>query len=234
MQAVILSGGLGTRLRSVDSTVPKPMIKVAGRPFLEHMILMLEGHGLRKFLFLVSYKSEIVIEFLKRIGAERDLEIDWSIEDDPAGTGGALKLAEDKLAEDFLLLNGDSYLDIDYQAMIAGYQSAGCLMMVAAYDDSKATDVNKNIAVEQGGHVVLYDKSGSDVRLNYIDAGALMCSKKILGLIEKGKKCSLEQEIYAKVMERRAMRAFPVKQRFYDIGTPDRLKEFEQVMQGQK
>ena len=227
-QAVILSGGLGTRLRSVDATVPKPMIGVAGEPFLMHQIRMLKRHGIGRMLFLLGYKSEIVVDFLKRTAVSEALALEWSVEPVPLGTGGALRLAGGMVDEDFILMNGDSYLDMDYAGWVACFRVGGFDAMMTVYDNADSTDVRNNVKVGPAGRVEVYSRRGnSAVGLTHVDAGVVMMKRSVVGLVNPEGVCSMEDEVYPRLIAAKKMGYYGVSQRFYDIGTPERLKEFE-------
>ena len=112
LEAIILAGGLGTRLRSVVSDVPKCMAPVNGIPFINFIISYLKNEGVERFILSLGYKSEIVIDYVNKTFV--DIEIEYVIEDTPLGTGGAIKLACGKAkSEDVLILNGDTLFNID-------------------------------------------------------------------------------------------------------------------------
>lgn len=225
MQVVILCGGLGTRLKSVNPDLPKPLVPVAGKPFLAHQIDMLKGHGFSDFLFLPSYRSEAIVGFLRK---QKGLSARWSVEPSPMGTAGALKLAEPLLAEEFFLLNGDSYLDLDYAAVETAFRDSGAEMLLVVYDNATGTDVPNNVEVNARNEVVRYERGGgAGEGLTHVDAGVLVMKKSGVGGVPAGRPCSMEQDVYPPLIRRRALRAFPSSQRFYDIGTPERLREFE-------
>src|SRR5437879_6496433 len=120
-QAVILAGGLGTRMRPLTEQVPKPMLPVNGKPFLEHQIRLLESRGFLRVLLLVGYLGEQIEEYFAL-----DSHIDYSYESSPLGTGGALKNAAAKLDSKFVVLNGDTYLDVDYGKFCADFERSDC------------------------------------------------------------------------------------------------------------
>jgi len=187
---------------------------------------MLERHGVSDFLFLLSYRSERIIAFLEARGAGND-RFRWSVEPSPLGTGGAVRHAAALLCDEFLLINGDSYLDMDYEGLAAAFRGASCTGMLAVYDNRRDTAVPNNVALDDSGRVSLYEKAGSDERLRYVDAGVLALRKSVLDLIPADTVCSMENEIYPRLIERGALDSFVAAQRFYDIGTPERLREFE-------
>jgi len=231
VQAVILSGGLGTRLRSVNADLPKIMIPVAGYPFMYHLLLMLKRKGLNEFLFLVAYKSDIVIEFLAKTAIYEDLQINWVVENSPMGTGGALRHAEKELKDDFLLINGDSYLDMDYMNLVHAFRNSSFKAMMTVYDNACSTDVKNNVATDGQGRIVTYDRKHETDRLNNVDAGVVAMKKTVVSMIETGRVCSLEDEVYPRLINEKELGYYNAPRRFYDIGTPDRLREFEAVAQ---
>src|SRR3989338_4163835 len=114
MQAVVLCGGLGTRLRPLTEKVPKPMVELNGKPFLEHLVLFLKKQGFSEFLFLSSYHHEKIESHFGN-GKKFGVNIAYSVEEKLLGTGGALLNAEQKLGEEFLLVNGDTFLPINFR-----------------------------------------------------------------------------------------------------------------------
>jgi D-glycero-alpha-D-manno-heptose 1-phosphate guanylyltransferase len=122
-QAIILAGGLGTRLRSAVPDLPKCMAPVAGKPFLEHVIDYFLRQGINEFIFAVGYKSEMIIDFVESNYPE--LIVDFSIEEDLLGTGGAIKLAAGKARhKDVLVLNGDTIFKIDLKELSDFHETA--------------------------------------------------------------------------------------------------------------
>lgn len=228
MQAVILAGGLGTRLRTVSQSKPKAMVEVGGQPFLGHLLRMLMRRGLQEFLFLLGYKSEAIVDFLERQG-ERPRVCRWSVEPTPLGTGGALRFAASRLDESFIVINGDTYLDMDYGDLVMKFRQSGLDALMTVYDNSIDTRVVKNVAVAEG-LVTLYDKNAGVGRVTHVDAGAVVMQKRVLDYIASGRVCSLEKEVYPFLIAGRRLGAYFSRDRFYDIGTPEQFREFEKVV----
>jgi NDP-sugar pyrophosphorylase family protein len=230
-QVVILAGGLGTRLRPVTTQIPKPMVPVAGVPYLEHQLRLLATQNLRDVVLLTGYLGE-QIEAYFGDGARLGLRLRYSREPSPLGTGGALRQARSLLASEFLVIYGDSYLPIDYASVIDRLRDTNADGVLVLYHDaSGATDVPGNVAIDQRGHVTRYDKSGAtDPALRYIEAGVLALRKSVLDLVPPTGAVSLEQEIFPRLVERRALAGLPTTQRFYDIGTPERLRAIEALL----
>ncbi|HQY18680.1 MAG TPA: sugar phosphate nucleotidyltransferase, partial [Ferruginibacter sp.] len=126
-EAIILAGGLGTRLRSVVADVPKCMAPVSGKPFLAYLINALQNQGIEKFIFSLGYKSEIILQYLANEFPNLNTQI--VVEKEPLGTGGAIRLACEKVAgDDVLIFNGDTFFDINLKTFSAFHhtQNAAC------------------------------------------------------------------------------------------------------------
>jgi mannose-1-phosphate guanylyltransferase len=229
MQAVILAGGLGTRLWPLTKTVPKPMVPVAGVPYLEHQLRLLRKQSILDILLLTGYLGEVVEEYFGD-GGSLGLAIRYSREDQPCGTAGALRDAGSLLSDSFLLIYGDSYLPIHYPAVYESLERSGAQGLVVVYDNRRGdTSVKNNIDVDHAGFVTVYQKdSGTD--LSYVEAGVLAFRKSCLDLIPAAGAVSLEKEIFPLLIAKRQLAAHITMQRFYDIGTAERLKSIEEFL----
>ena len=225
MQAAILAGGLGERLRPATEKIPKPLVQVKGKPFLYYLLKMLSRYCIEKTLLLIGYKGELIEEYLKGC---RDFHMKYYFSREPEllGTGGALKLAEKKLDDEFILLYGDSYLPIDYNDLADKFKRSGKLSMMAIYDNSINTFVKNNVNLE-GSLISAYDKNSQNESFGYVEAGVLVFKKEAVNIIPAGKNVSLEAEMFPELIASREMAHYVSKERFYDIGTHERLKEFE-------
>ena len=230
-QVVILAGGLGTRLRPVTTQIPKPMVPVAGVPYLEHQLRLLARQGLRDVVLLTGYLGEQIEEYFGE-GSRLDLHIRYSREPAPLGTGGALRNARELLDDEFIVIYGDSYLPIEYAPVVERLRETKCGGVLALYHDPTGeTDVPGNVALDDDGVVVRYDKNGAkDPALRYIEAGVLALRKSVLDLMAPSGVASLEQEVFPRLIDRRALIGLPTTQRFYDIGTPERLRVIEELL----
>lgn len=228
MQSVILAGGLGTRLRPFTETVPKAMVKVGGKPFLEHQILLLREQGIEDILLLVCHFAEQIEEFFGH-GSKHDVRISYSREETPRGTGGALKLAQDKLQDVFLLLNGDTFLPMNFRDAIDQFDVLSALGLVIVHrgDDSPS---KRNLSVRSDMQVIDFGSQCSTP--THINAGAMVFNRNVLNLIQKGVACTLEHELFPKLIARESLWAYETVLRYYDMGTPDGLKALESVLEG--
>jgi NDP-sugar pyrophosphorylase family protein len=234
-QAVILAGGLGTRMRPLTETIPKPMLSVAGKPFLEHQLNLLKHHGVRRVLLLVAYLGETIERYFGD-GSQFHCQLDYSYEPAPLGTGGGLKLAEKKLSEEFILLNGDTYLAVAYDRLMAEFSAGRDSALIVAYQRplgapaiTPADRVPNNLGVLPEGCVTCYRKRNAE-GLTHVDAGAIALRKEILGPLPEGKAFSLEEEVYPQLIREGRMRAWRTAEPFYDMGSPEGLAALEEKL----
>jgi NDP-sugar pyrophosphorylase family protein len=235
MQAVILAGGLGTRMRPITETIPKPMIMVAGKPFLQHQLELLRDAGIARALLLVAYLGEQIQEYFGD-GAKFRCNVSYSFEPSLLGTGGALKNAEAQLQNYFVLVNGDTYLAIDYSELVGKFAEANCSALIVAYEKPAAVSQHipanilpNNLGVDVEGVVTAYRKRDPE-GLSHIDAGVIVLKKGILAGFVTGQKCSLEEEIYPNLIARGEMRAWVSREPFYDMGSPQGLAALEEKL----
>jgi NDP-sugar pyrophosphorylase family protein len=230
MQIVILAGGLGTRLWPLTKEVPKPMVPVAGVPWLERQLQLIAKQGLRDVVILTAYLGEQIENYFGD-GRQLGLSIRYSREAEPLGTGGALRDARPLLEELFVVIYGDSYLPIDYSEVgrrLGATEALGALVVYQDRDGS--TGVRGNVALAEHGVVSRYDKAAvDDPELAYIDAGVIALRREAIDAAPVQGRVSLEQEVFPRLIERRALIGLPTAQRFYDIGTFARLHAIEEL-----
>jgi len=230
MQAVILAGGLGTRLGELTRDTPKVMIPFAGRPFLYYVLRLLERQGIKDTVICTGYLGEQIEDFFGN-GRKMGLSIKYSQEKEKLlGTGGALKQAQHILDSYFLMLNGDTYLPIDYKEVEERYLLLGCKALMVVYNNKMDTGVKNNIALDRNQMVVKYDKESTSPDLKYVEAGAVFLRKETLALVPEDISVSLEGGIYRHLIEERELAAHVTEQRFYDIGTLEQRHVFEKLV----
>jgi len=230
MQTVILAAGLGTRLRPLTEKMPKPMVLVKGKPFLEYQIELLKKNNLDSLVLCLGYLGEQIEDYFKN-GKKWGLSIKYSKENDPLnplGTGGTLKKAEGLLEKEFLVLYGDSFLDIDYQKLLSYFHSKKRLGAAVVYSNNPKM-VQNNIEVNQDNEVVGYNKK-EEKNANYVEAGVLAFNKKVLGQIPQNGYFSIEEDLFPLLIKEKELAAFVTDKKFYDIGTFERLKIFSQTI----
>jgi len=225
VQAVILAGGKGTRLRPLTDHLPKPMVPVHGKPFLEHLIIFLKQQGFKNFLILSGYRAEQIKNHFKD-GKTLGVEIKYSREKELLGTAGAIKNSAALLEKEFILFNGDTLLNIDYRKFIAAFKAAKKMAMVTAYRNQGG--FAKSNLLLRGKQVAAYSRSDTKDK-THVDSGATALSKKVLDLIPAGKVCSLEDEVYPQLTAKHELAAFKTRARFYDMGSFKGLKALDEA-----
>lgn len=214
----------------LTETVPKPMLPVLGRPFLEYQLEMLEANGITRCLLLVSYLGEAIENYFRR--RSRPLvEIQYSYEPVPLGTGGALQNAAPLLEDEFLIVNGDTLLDIDYAALVKQFRMQNGAAMIAAYRNQSGT-VPSNLRLDENGRVLEYQKQRPSGE--YVDAGVVAAKKTVLDYVPHGQRCSFEQEVFPALIVHGQLTAWRTDQPFFDMGTPTGFKMLEQHLNGRQ
>jgi NDP-sugar pyrophosphorylase family protein len=227
MQVVILAGGLGTRLRPLTYKIPKAMVPIKGKPFLEHQLKILKNNGLNDILICIGYLGEEVKKYFGD-GEKWGLNIEYSFEREPLDTGGAIKNAEDHLENEFLVLYGDTFLNINYKDLISYSRKKAKLGTIVVFKN-KPKIFKNNIEVNDKKEVIAYNKREED-KANCVDAGVEIFKKTVLELIPPNKVISLEKDIYPILIEKRELIAYLTDHRFYDIGTFEQLKKINQIL----
>lgn len=227
MQAVILAGGLGTRLRPLTEKVPKVMVAVNGEPFLLHLLQLLKSQGINDIVLCIGYLGQHVKDSFGN-GEAMGVNLRYSEEKGKLlGTGGALKQAQSLLDDYFLVINGDTYLPIDYRKVEKAFLRRGKKALMVVYDNRDDTEVKNNVALDDDLMVKSYDKNHPDRNFHHVEAGALALRKEVLDMIREGDAISLEAGLYPGLIQQGEMAAFVARQRFYDIGLPEQRKIFE-------
>jgi NDP-sugar pyrophosphorylase family protein len=221
----ILAGGRGTRLGERTREVPKPLLEVAGAPFLVHQLRLLASHGAREAVICVGYLGEMIEA---RIGATRvGLHISYS-HDGPAldGTLGAIRRALRLLPERFLVLYGDTYLRIDYRAADRVWRESGLPALMTVLRNEGTWDTSN--ALYEHGRVVAYDKRAPTPEMRWIDYGlGGLCA----GALERVSRSERELAVlYSALAPRGELCGYPATERFYEIGSPAALEETESFL----
>ncbi len=223
MQAVILVGGEGTRLRPLTSSVPKTVVPLVDRPLIVYMLEWLRRHGVDDVIMSCGFLATGVREVLGD-GSQLGLRLRFVEEPEPRGTAGALKYAGELLEERFLMLNGDVLTDLDLSAQIAQHEATGAvgtLALVPVADPSSygLVRVREDLSVEE-----FLEKPSDDAELdtNLISAGAYVLERSVLDLIEPDQKVSIEREVWPQLVDH-GLYGFADEQAYWiDIGTPAR------------
>ena len=222
MPAVILAGGLATRLRPLTADTPKALIEVAGHPFLWHQLQLLKRHGVRHVVLAVGYLGERIQERFGD-GSEIGMHIDYAF-DGPKllGTAGAIRQALSFLPQNFFVLYGDSYLPCDYRAVQDAFRDSGLAGLMTVYRNDGRYD-HSNVEYD-GGCILNYDKRERTSAMRYIDYGLGVFDRGAFSAIPAGAVYDLAR-VYQDLLSAGNLAAFEVKERFYEIGSPEGLRE---------
>lgn len=222
MQALILAGGAGTRLRSVlGETLNKPMAPIAGKPFLEYLIMYLHQQRIDDIILCVGYKAELIQTYFGT-GEHWGVRLTYSRETQFLGTGGAVKLAEAHLRGDsIVVLNGDSFFDVDLRELARFHQEvdATATLALAQVDNAHRYGV---VRLDSAQRIVSFAEKAQQaeqVDAGLINGGMYVLTREVLGLIPYGRVCSLEREVFPALIARNLYgRVFGGY--FIDIGVP--------------
>lgn len=227
IQVVVLMGGLGTRLKEFTKECPKPLVDVCGTPFFDYQLNLMKNWGFRKFVFLIGYRAEMIEEYYGD-GSKYGISIEYCYDGETLlGTGGAVRRALSRLEEDFLLMYGDSFMDIDFEETIYRYfrgkeQGMHALMTVL----KNGNRFDKSNVVVQDRKLVLYDKHHPTPEMDYIDYGVCVYERSLFEAYEENVKFDVA-EIQNRLSLAGEMAVHIVTKRFYEIGNPDSLAEFK-------
>jgi len=224
----LLAGGLATRLRPVTQTVPKALIPVGNRPFIDHQLDLLHRHGIRKVVLCLGHLGQMVQEHLGD-GSSRGFSLDCCF-DGPRllGTGGALRRALPQLSETFWVMYGDSYMEIDYRAILAAFdakpQSLGLMTVL-----QNGGRWDKSNVIFRDGQLLRYDKKHPSPDMTFIDYGVALLRRPAVMRIPEDQPFDLA-DLYTQLVEEKLMFGYEVTNRFYEIGTPQSWAEADEYL----
>jgi D-glycero-alpha-D-manno-heptose 1-phosphate guanylyltransferase len=223
IDVVILCGGRGERLRSVLKDGPKSMIKVNGRPFLDILIDYVVSFGFKRIILCIGYKGGMIKKHYQK--NDVSLTILFSEEKVALGTAGAIKNAQSLIKSNpFLVMNGDSFCQIDLNEFINFHLKKKGLFLIALSNLKRSSDYGQ-VVLEKSGRVVEFkEKIRTKPASNLVNAGIYLLDKAIFSEIPENKKYSLEYEVFPKIVNRRFY-GFVVQEKFIDIGIPARFQQ---------
>jgi mannose-1-phosphate guanylyltransferase len=221
MQAVILVGGEGTRLRPLTSTVPKPVVPLVDRPFIVFMLEWLKHHGVDDVILSCGFLATSVRNVLGD-GSQLGIRLRFVEEPEPRGTAGALKYAESFLDERFLMLNGDVLTDMDLTAQIAQHEATGATGTLALVPVPDPTNYGLVRLADDNAVEEFVEKPSADqIDTHLISAGAYVLERSVVDMIEADRSVSIEREIWPRLVGQ-GLFGFPSDAYWLDIGTPER------------
>jgi mannose-1-phosphate guanylyltransferase len=224
MQAIVLVGGEGTRLRPLTSTVPKPALTLVDRPFLAYMIEWLAGHGVTEVVLACGFLPDVLREALADEEDRAGVSIRYVVEPERRGTAGAIRFAADELGVDlddrFLALNGDVLTDLDLSALLGAHveRRATATLGLHPVDDSSAYGLVHS--GPEGAVLEFLEKTGESVP-GEVNAGMYVLERSVLDLIPPGEEVSIERDVFPRLVGD-GLHGLRLDGYWMDIGTPDR------------
>ncbi len=216
-EAIILAGGLGTRLKGVISDMPKPMAPVANQPFLKYIFDYLKQQGIERVILSVGYKYELIEDFFGN--NYEGLELVYSTENEPLGTGGGIRLAVDKLnGEQAFIINGDTFFDVnllELEKVAITENSDLCLALKSMQSFDRYGSVSL-----QGSRIISF-KEKQFMQEGLINGGVYWFQKSLLEAFKSGEKFSFEQDLMEKQVDQKIISGFISDTYFIDIGIPE-------------
>ncbi len=229
LPVALLAGGLATRLRPITEKIPKVLVPVAGKPFLEHQLALLRRQGLTRVVLCLGHLGEMVVREFGD-GRAYGMQLEYSF-DGPKllGTGGALKQALPKLGDNFFVLYGDSYLTEPFGPVAEFFLRSGKLGLMTVYRNEGKYDTSN--VVFGDGEIRLYDKKQRLPEMKHIDYGLSVFDARAFDDWPVDQPFDLAQ-VMTRLVERRQMAGWEVKERFYEIGSHSGLEELNTMLAG--
>lgn len=222
MKAVILAGGLGTRLRPLTENIPKPLLPIKGVPIIEHAIVNFARHGIKDIILSIGYKAEMIQEYFKD-GSKWDVKISYAIETEPLGTGGAIREAAKDITDTFVVINGDNLADFNWTDTIASHLTSGAEITLSLYPVEDVTQFG--IARLDGDVIVEFVEKPKkeEAPSNLNNAGAYVIEPKVLSILPPGF-CSIERDCFEKISPLRKVCAYRHVGQWFPTDTLDKYR----------
>ena len=227
MQAIVLVGGEGTRLRPLTSNVPKPALTLVDRPFLAYMIEWLASHGVSEVVLACGFLPDVLREALAGEEERAGLRIRYAVEPEPLGTAGAIRFAADQLGDEledrFLALNGDVLTDLDLSALLRAHGERGAAATIGLHpvEDASAFGLVKRGAL---GEVLEFLEKTGERHPGEVNAGMYVLERSVLGLVPPGENVSIERDVFPRLVGA-GLHGLLLEGYWVDIGTPERYRQ---------
>ena len=221
--AIILAGGLGTRLRPLTDETPKPLLPIKGLPMMEHMIKNMQQYGINNIILSIGYKAEQIKDYFGD-GSKWSINISYSIENEPLGTGGAIKKAASELKKQFFLAWGDNLMNIDYDAMYKDYLRDAPQVTMALTPREDVEDFG--VATLQESRIIGFVEKPKreDAPSDLINAGAFIVDPECLQILPEGKS-SMEYDCFEKLAPLGEISAHIHKGQWFPTDTLEKYKD---------
>jgi D-glycero-alpha-D-manno-heptose 1-phosphate guanylyltransferase len=234
MEAIILAGGLGSRLRAVVPDLPKPMAPIKGRPFLEYLLDYWAGQGVNRFVLSVGYKHHIIEEYFA--SRYKESEVDYAVEEQPRGTGGGLLLALKQLRQPgpFLIVNGDTFFEVELVSMHRYHQDKRAEVTIALRE-VEANSRYASVRIDGDGKIMTFDNRTRAKGSALINGGVYLAERSVFTGVaaESDAPVSIEDHLYPRMLTAgRRIYGFRSSGRFIDIGIPEDYHRAASVLPG--
>ena len=219
MHAIVLAGGFGTRLQGVVKDLPKPMAPVNGRPFLTYILDYLIDYGYQKVVLSVGYLHEKIEDYFG--GSYKSLSIDYAVENEPLGTGGAIAYSLSKCSsDDVLVLNGDTLFRVDLAAFEAFHRTKGGLFSMVL---RQMPDVSRygSVLTDGNDRITLFAEKNASSGQGFINGGIYLINKQLLQKHPQPHKFSFEKDLMEKIYQSEPIFGYKSDAYLIDIGIPD-------------
>jgi len=227
-QIVILAGGLGTRLYPITKEIPKSLVQIQGEPFIHWQLLHIKNNGIKNVVMCLSHKADQIVDYLGN-GSKYGIDIQYSFDgQQQLGTGGAILNAIDKLHNDFFVIYGDSYLQIDFQEAYRVFRESKQQALMTYIENFNKLHKN-NIGIDQHGNFY-YDKKVSKINMSYIDYGLSILKKEIFFGYSKKERFDLS-DLLNNLSMKNLVAWLQADIKFHEIGSQEGIKEFSDFIE---
>lgn len=227
LPVIIIAGGLATRLHPFTLEVPKSLINIDGFPFIHHQLLLLREKRVTRVILCVGHLGEKIESYVGD-GSRYGIDVGYSYDGDYLlGTGGAVKKASIQLSDEFMILYGDSYLDVDYESILKFFFKGSQPVLMTIYHNKETLD-SSNIKMKDG-KIVKYKKNDKDPSMEYVDYGLIVIKKDVFDRYTLDEPFDLST-ILTKSVDSGEVAAYEVSSRFYEIGSVQGLKDTERYI----
>jgi NDP-sugar pyrophosphorylase family protein len=227
-KVAILAGGLGERLGKLTLSTPKSMIKINDKPFIEWQLNLLSKKGVREVVLCTSHHSQMIKDFVKD-GEKFKIDVKYSDDgENQLGTGGAIRNAIEILGESFMVIYGDSYLDVNYAEIEKVFEQSDSPAMMTVYKNLGHYD-SSNVFYETS-KVKEYSKKTKSSKFQYIDFGISMFKKEVFNNVKNGTYLDLA-DLCEELAESGKLAGFEVKNRFYEVGSIAGIEDFSEYLE---
>ena len=229
LPVAILAGGLATRIKPISDSIPKSLIEINGKPFLEWQLQLLEKNKCESAIICVSHKSEMIEEFIRK-REKSNLEVRFSSDGEKQlGTGGALIKAKNLLGTAFMVLYGDSYLPVNFSEIADCFLKSNKLGLMTVMKNDLQSEPSNVVFIN--GYVQKYNKNSPEEAMDFIDFGLTVFKSAVFDTYPLNESIDLST-IQSELAGRHELAGYQVDQRYYEVGSFQGIKDFENYTRG--